>query len=222
MEDTSGNADMYTLSHPTDYLEYRYLIDKDVKCWINMGWLVDNDNWKECQNIGWRYFNTTYKGAWPGTRGRIGMAFYGINNGYEIKLDPLRYDDMHNELFLRTREDSRLADLVKFEKTPCTPYYVLEAEFKRNGLWYKPAIQYENLVVVRYSLKPTDTGWEHDSYDNHPEKNLHNFERSPVVSKEINANSFAGNLTVTYTHLGKTGSQKIPVYFEQRACAKNQ
>ena len=220
-EDTSGNADMYTLSHPTDYLEYRYLIDKDVKCWINMGWIEGND-WKECSNIGWRYFSTTYKGAWPGTTGRRGMAFYGINNGYEIKLDPLRYEEIHNEHFLSTREDSRLADLVRFETTPCTPYYVLEAEFKCNGLWYKPAIQYENLVVVRYSLKPADTGWEHNSYDNHPEKNLHNFERSPVVSKEINANSFAGNLTVTYTHLGKTGSQKIPVYFEQRACAKNQ
>ena len=38
-EDSSGNADMYTLSHPTDYLEYRYLIDKDVKCWINMAGL---------------------------------------------------------------------------------------------------------------------------------------------------------------------------------------
>ena len=220
-EDSSGNADMYTLSHPTDYLEYRYLIDKDVKCWINMGWIA-GDDWKECSNIGWRYFKTTYEGAWPGTTGRIGMAFYGINNGYEIKLDPQRYEEGHNELFLCTREDSRLADLVRFETTPCTPYYVLEAEFKRNGLWYKPAIQYENLVVVRYSLKLTHTGWEHDSYDNHPEKNLHNFERSPVVSKEINANSFAGNLTVTYTHLGKSGSQKIPVYFEQRACAKNQ
>ena len=220
-EDTSGNADMYTLSHPTDYLEYRYLIDKEVKCWINMGWL--GDDWKECSNIGWRYFNTTYKGAWPGTTGRKGMAFYGINNGYEIKLDPLRYDDMHNELFLRTREDSRLADLVKFEKTPCIPYYVLEAEFKRNGLWYKPAIQYENLVVVRdNSWDLRKTRWAHDSYDEHPEKNLHNFERSPVVSKEINANSFAGNLTVTYTHLGKTESQKIPVYFEQRSCTKDQ
>lgn len=220
-EDTSGNADIYTLSHPTDYLEYRYLIDKDVKCWINMGW-TRGDDWKECENIGWRYFNTKYEGAWPGTTGRIGMAFYGINNGYEIKLDPHRYEEIHNELFLRTREDSRLADLVKFEKTPCTPYYILEAEFKRNGLWYKPAIQYENTVVRQWGSFAWQTRYEHDSYDDHPEKNLHNFARSSVVSKEVKANNFVGNITVTYTHLGKTGSQKIPVYFEQRACAKNQ
>jgi len=218
-EDSSGNADMYTLSHPTDYLEYRYLIDKDVKCWINMGWLADNDNWKECQNIGWRYFNTEYHGAWSGTRGRKGMAFYGINNGYEIKLDPLRYEEGYNELLLRIREDSRLADLVRFETTPCTPYYVLEAEFKRNGLWYKPEIQYENTIVTGHGF---NTAWTHDSYDNHPEKNLHNFARSPVVSKEVKVNNFVGNLTVTYTHLGKSGSQKIPVYFEQRSCMKDQ
>ena len=220
-EDTSGNADMYTLSHPTDYLEYRYLIDKDVKCWINMGWIEGND-WKECSNIGWRYFDTTYQGAHPGTRGRKGMAFYGINNGYEIKLDPQRYEEIHNKHFLCTREDSRLADLVRFETTPCTPYYVLEAEFKRNGLWYKPAIQYENLVVIWTDAIAWHTRYEHVSYDDHPEKNLHNFARSPVVSKEVKTNNFAGNITVTYTHLGKTGSQKIPVYFEQRACAKNQ
>ena len=217
-EDTSGNADIYTLSHPTDYLEYRYLIDKDVKCWINMGWIEGND-WKECSNIGWRYFNTEYKGAWSGTIGRKGMAFYGINNGYEIKLDPQRYEETHNEHFLMTREDSRLADLVKFETTPCTPYYVLEADFKRNGLWYKPAIQYENTVVTGHGF---NTAWNHASYDNHPEKNLHNFARSPVVSKEVKVNNFVGNLTVTYTHLGKSGSQKIPVYFEQRSCMKDQ
>ena len=221
-EDTSGNADIYTLSHPTDYLEYRYLIDKDVKCWINMGW-TNRDDWKECSNIGWRRFDTSYEKEWRvGTRARTGMAFYGINNGYEIKLDPQRYEDIYNDLFLSTREDSRLADLVRFETTPCTPYYVLEADFKRNGLWYKPAIQYENLVVVRDTWDLRDTRWAHDSYDEHPEKNLHNFERSPVVSKEIKANSFAGNLTVTYTHLGKSGSQKIPVYFEQRSCTKDQ
>ena len=220
-EDTSGNADMYTLSHPTDYLEYRYLIDKDVKCWINMGW-TRGDDWKECSNIGWRWFTTEYQGAWTGTTGRKGMAFYGINNGYEIKLNPQIYDDMHNDLFLSTREDSRLADLVKFETTPCTPYYVLEAEFKRNGLWYKPAIQYEN-TIVRYTGGSLEN-WKyyHVSYNDHPEKNLHNFARSPVVSKEVKVNNFVGNLTVTYTHLGKSGSQKIPVYFEQRACAKNQ
>ena len=220
-EDTSGNADMYTLSHPTDYLEYRYLIDKDVKCWINMGW-TRGDDWKECSNIGWRYFNTKYEGAHPGTTGRIGMAFYGINNGYEIKLDPQRYTEIHNELFLCTREDSRLADLVRFETTPCTPYYVLEADFKRNGLWYKPAIQYENIVVIWTDAIAWHTRYEHVSYDDHPEKNLHNFARSPVVSKEVKVNNFVGNLTVTYTHLGKSRSQKIPVYFEKRSCMKDQ
>ena len=213
---------MYTLSHPTDYLEYRYLIDKDVRCWINMAWIsVDND-WKKCSNIGWRYFNTEYEGAPPGKKGRNGMAFYGINNGYEIKLDPQRYSNKDNEIFLTVREDSRLADLVRFETTPCTPYYVLEAEFKRNGLWYKPAIQYENTIVRQWGTWVWQTRYEHDSYDNHPEKNLHNFARSPVDSKEVKANNFVGNLTVTYTHLGKAGSQKIPVYFEQRGCAKDQ
>ena len=222
-EDTSGAADMYTLSHPTDYLEYRYLIDKDVRCWINMAWMSVDDDWKKCSNIGWRHFNTEYEGAHPGTKGRNGMAFYGINNiGYEIKLDPERYSNKDNEIFLTVREDSMLANFVRFETTPCTPYYVLEADFKRNGLWYKPAIQYENKIVRQWGTWVWQTRYEHDSYDNHPEKNLHNFARSPVDSKEVKANNFVGNLTVTYTHLGKTGSQKIPVYFEQRSCMKDQ
>ena len=187
-----------------------------------MAWIsVDND-WKECSNIGWRYFNTEYQGAWTGTKGRKGMAFYGINNGYEIKLDPQRYSNKDNEIFLTVREDSRLADLVKFETTPCIPYYVLEAEFKRNGLWYKPAIQYENTIVRYTGGSLTNWRYYHVSYENHPEKNLHNFARSPVVSKEVKANNFVGNITVTYTHLGKNGSQKIPVYFERRSCAKDQ
>ena len=222
-EDTSGAADMYTLSHPTDYLEYRYLIDKDVRCWINMAWMSVDDDWKKCSNIGWRHFNTEYEGAHPGTKGRNGMAFYGINNiGYEIKLDPERYSNKDNEIFLTVREDSMLANFVRFETTPCTPYYVLEADFKRNGLWYKPAIQYENKIVRQWGTWVWQTRYEHDSYDNHPEKNLHNFARSPVDSKEVKANNFVGNITVTYTHLGKTGSQKIPVYFEQRSCMKDQ
>ena len=229
-EDTSGAADMYTLSHPTDYLEYRYLIDKDVRCWIDMVYYVYRKHedrvvhdWQECKNIGWRYFNTAYQGAWTGTKGRNGMAFYGINNGYEIKLTPDKErGEWNNEYFFKQREDSRLADLVKFETTPCTPYYVLEAEFKRNGLWYKPAIKYENTIVKWFGGKLSNTGYDHVSYENHPEKNLHNFARSPVDSKEVKANNFVGNITVTYTHLGKNGSQKIPVYFEQRGCTKDQ
>ncbi|UTC47733.1 Ig-like domain-containing protein [Treponema vincentii] len=235
-EDANGASNVYTLSHPTDYLEYRYLIDKDVKCKLNLWYYqvthdddggghdyIPTDNWVDCANIGWRSFSTEYKDAILNTTGRKGMNFYGINNiGYEIKLDSTQeYGSFNNEYYFKQREDSKLGELTKFETTPCTPYYVLEEEFKRNGLWYKPPIQYENTIVKQVGFWPWDTQYVHDSYDDHPEQNLHNFQRFPVVSKEIKTNNFAGNLTVTYTRFGRTESRKIPVYFEQRACAKN-
>lgn len=238
-EDSSGNADMYTLSHPTDYLEYRYLIDKDVKCWIlgieqyeyyNKISKTSSyyDVWIECNKIIWGYADpmdhyAVNHNGWQryyindvnpvANKGNLeAYANYGQFQNYKWTYKEERYND---HTF-----DSKM----KFELTPCTPYYVSEKEFKENTLWYIPPHYWAHYIHIMSNRGKgyKGSGWTLQSEKTFPERNLHNFARSSVESKEIKADGFAGNLTVTYTHLGKSGSQKIPVYFEQRACAKNQ
>ena len=220
-EDTSGNADMYTLSHPTDYLEYRYLIDKDVKCWIagpqqgvdNHG--VSKYDWIECNKLIWKWHQDEYH---P-------MHMNPSANHYIDDVNPItdtsnmarysKFMEMNTYVKQMLYPDRNFDKMVKFALTPCTPYYVSERDFKQNSIWYTPE---------HWWIKYTDKGFKYTEISrvSYPERNLHNFERVPVDSKEIKNNGFAGNLTVTYTHLGKNGTQKIPVYFEQRSCTKNQ
>ena len=222
-EDPSGTANMYTLSHPTDYTEYRYLIDKDVKC--KMGYFNDRggtfDDFTECIAIEWVYQKNTWYGAWKTSdRARNGMFFRGR------KTDGTLFTYTSNYLpgqHIQTVDEKDFSEAIAFTTTPCIPYYVSEAEFKRNSLWYKPKHTTDNCGIA-YG-KPLDvntTYWYVISTDVYPEANYHNFKRFSITSKEVIVNEFVGNLTVTYTHFGKQKIQKIPVYFEQRACSKDQ
>ena len=177
------------------------------------------DNWVECANIGWRWCNTEYHRAPIGTIGCKGSNFYGINNiGDEIK----EHSEYGIEYWFEARTDFNFSEFLEFTTTPCTPYYVSETEFKRNGLWYKPEHTYEYTVVKKTGTWAWETKYVHDHYRTSYEKNLHNFARSAVTSKEVTVSKFVGNLIVTYTHFGKQKIQKIPVYFEQRPCSKDQ
>ena len=223
-EDANGASNVYTLSHPTDYLEYRYLIDKDVKCWIQTIQEINSDSenhptqeihdWIECDKLCWKWYTADL------SLFNFGATFTDYIDDVnpilnEVNLQKYNvFTKIQRDVKSHLYSDAKFNSMVKFMLTPCTPYYVSEKEFKENTLWYTP-----QHTAIKKWWKPA--GIVDGERTDYAARNLHDFKRFPLDSKEVKDTGFAGNLTVTYTRLGRTESQKIPVYFEQRACAKN-
>ena len=55
-----------------------------------------------------------------------------------------------------------------------------------------------------------------------PEVNFHNFKRMSTFAKDIKKTEMAGFLNITFLRLGKQNVKKIPIFYEERNCTKNQ
>lgn len=187
----------FNISHNEDVIEYVYKIDKDVKLYHN----TDPDHPEknktfECKGIDWKYYEDTDNA-------------YARNKGIFPRpiLITGTLHDLSSYSWLSTR--------IQFSTSPCTPYYVSEPEFKANSLWYKPPSWEEFWLNL-------NNNWNLVQKFDFPEVNFHNFKRMSTFAKDIKKTEMAGFLNITFLRLGKQDVKKIPIFYEERNCTKNQ
>lgn len=197
------NHNEFNISHNKDIIEYVYKIDKDVRLFYKK--IVSGTGHDaiyedvECRGVDWSWheFYDTFKLSC--SAGNFAHAIF--LDGYVYIDYANSYDDFHKSF--------------TFYKTSCTPYYVSESKFKANSLWYKPYTKQEY-------WKKSWGQWVLNSSSEYPEVNYHNFDRISSFSKDIKKKERAGFLNVTFLRLGKQHVKKIPVFYEERICTKNQ
>ena len=199
-ENSTENYNEFDISHNKDVIEYIYKIDKDVELYYHTN-PFDNNNDKrmKCKGISWDWFESS-----------VGWNDYDKNEGtypYCILEGGDKNGSTSYILF---------SHYFEFVTSPCTPYYVSEPEFKNNSLWYKPYTE------EKYFKWKTGRGWIINSHQCYPEVNYHNFQRHPSMSKDIKKINKVGFLFITYLRFGKQNIRKIPVFYEERICTKNQ
>lgn len=203
LSETENSTEIYNefnIAHPKDTIEYIYKIDKDVKLYFRNHY-SEGEFDIECRGISWKYFESTvhyndYDRYW-------GIYPYPVTMGGDTPYASVTYGSFSRHF--------------KFSTSPCTPYYVSESEFKANSLWYKP---YSYEKYQEWNIWSRD--WDTVSYNEYPEVNYHNFEKRSTFSKDIKKTERVGVLTITYIRLGKQNVKKVPVFYEERNCTKNQ